>query len=349
MPVNCVAPVKVTPADPDAAYWIENLMGAGQYGEGAEVTEAGIEITEAGEYVLSFDTGVGSGGDGYVGSYYLIVEEEDSAAPSTSGSSVGTFSDVSPDAYYAEAVKWAVDQEITAGTTATTFSPNNTCTTAQILTFLWRANGSPAPAGSHAAVPAGNYYSDAANWALEQGLTDTFSANVPCTRAATMGYLWKLAGRPSAGASGFTDVPASASYAQAVAWAVQKGITTGTTATTFSPDNTCTRAQIVTFLYRNATSGNEPESNPSSDPVTVPDAGELSYDQRISALMAEGYTQEEAREILELMAGGYSEESAKKQVRMTDEDLEQQKKDFAAWIESIGGYYNPETGAVWVP
>ena len=115
MPVNCVAPVKVTPADPDAAYWIENLMGAGQYGEGAEVTEAGIEITEAGEYVLSFDTGVGSGGDGYVGSYYLIVEEEDSAAPSTSGSSVGTFSDVSPDAYYAEAVKWAVDQESLPG------------------------------------------------------------------------------------------------------------------------------------------------------------------------------------------------------------------------------------------
>lgn len=160
------------------------------------------------------------------------------------------FTDVTAGAYYADAVKWAVDKEITTGTTATTFSPNNTCTTAQILTFLWRANGSPASAGNNASVPAGQYYTDAANWALEKGLTDAFSADTPATRAATVTYLWKLAGKPAADATAFTDVDAGAEYAQAVAWAVKEGITTGTSATTFAPDNTCTRGQIVTFLYR---------------------------------------------------------------------------------------------------
>lgn len=161
-----------------------------------------------------------------------------------------SFADVKADAYYAGAVKWAVEKGITAGTTATTFSPNNTCTTAQILTFLWRANGSPAPTGNNAAVPAGQYYTDAANWALEKGLTDNFSADTPATRAATVTYLWKLAGKPAAEAAAFTDVDAGAEYAQAVAWAVKKGVTAGTSATTFAPDNTCTRGQIVTFLYR---------------------------------------------------------------------------------------------------
>ena len=160
------------------------------------------------------------------------------------------FTDVTAGAYYADAVKWAVEKGITAGTTTTTFSPDNTCTTAQILTFLWRANGSPAPAGNNAAVPAGQYYTDAANWALEKGLTDDFSADTPATRAATVTYLWKLAGKPAAEAAAFTDVDASAEYAQAVAWAVKEGITAGTSATTFAPDNTCTRGQIATFLHR---------------------------------------------------------------------------------------------------
>ena len=160
------------------------------------------------------------------------------------------FTDVAAGAYYADAVKWAVEKGITAGTTTTTFSPNNTCTTAQILTFLWRANGSPASAANNAVVPAGKYYTDAANWALEKGLTDAFSADTPATRAATVTYLWKLAGKPVADATAFTDVDAGAEYAQAVAWAVKEGITTGTSATTFAPNNTCTRGQIVTFLYR---------------------------------------------------------------------------------------------------
>lgn len=185
----------------------------------------------------------------YYWKYYNIkLGDVTSSAPETSSASA--FSDVAAGAYYADAVKWAVEKGITAGTTATTFSPNNTCTTAQILTFLWRANGSPAPTGNNAAVPAGQYYTDAANWALEKGLTDNFSADTPATRAATVTYLWKLAGKPAAEAAAFTDVDAGAEYAQAVAWAVKKGVTAGTSATTFAPDNTCTRGQIVTFLYR---------------------------------------------------------------------------------------------------
>ena len=167
---------------------------------------------------------------------------------------VGGFTDVSANAYYADAVLWAVENGITSGTSATTFSPNNTCTTAQILTFLWRANGSPVVSGDNpfSDVSTGAYYYQAALWAREKGLIfgSAFNGDTPCTRAATVTYLWKLAGQPSAGASGFTDVPSSASYAQSVAWAVQEGITSGTSASTFSPNNTCTRAQIVTFLYR---------------------------------------------------------------------------------------------------
>ena len=109
--------------------------------------------------------------------YYNSAPAEAPASP---------FTDVAADAYYADAVAWAVSEGITAGTTTTTFSPNSTCTTAQILTFLWRANGSPAPAGSNTTVPAGKYYTDAANWALEKGLTDSFDADTPATRAATV-------------------------------------------------------------------------------------------------------------------------------------------------------------------
>ena len=180
--------------------------------------------------------------------YNIKLGDVTSSAPETSSASA--FSDVAAGAYYADAVKWAVEKGITTGTTTTTFSPNNTCTTAQILTFLWRANGSPAPTGKNAAVPAGQYYTDAANWALEKGLTDNFNADTPATRAATVTYLWKLAGKPAAEAAAFTDVDAGAEYAQAVAWAVKKGITAGTSATTFAPGNTCTRGQIVTFLHR---------------------------------------------------------------------------------------------------
>lgn len=161
---------------------------------------------------------------------------------------IPSFLDVSAGAYYAVPVQWAVEKGITAGTSATTFSPDNTCTTAQILTFLWRAKGSPAPTKRDPSVPGGQYYSDAANWALERGLTDRFRADAPATRLATVTYLWKLAGSPAVtDGTSFTDVTENT---QAVAWAVKQGITKGTSDTTFSPSTTCTRGQIVTFLHR---------------------------------------------------------------------------------------------------
>ena len=167
------------------------------------------------------------------------------------------FSDVPAGAYYAEAVKWAVEQNITTGTSATTFSPETVCTTAEILTFLWRAHGSPDPAGDSpfANVTADAYYADAAAWAYEQGLIsgDAFDSEAPCTRAATVTYLWKLAGAPEQpGDLGllFSDVSGDANYAAAVGWALREGITAGTSDTLFSPDTTCTRGQIMTFLYR---------------------------------------------------------------------------------------------------
>lgn len=167
---------------------------------------------------------------------------------------VNKFTDVATNAYYADAVTWAVGENITSGTTATTFSPNATCTKAQILTFLWRANGSPASTISSpfSDIPTGAYYADAAVWAYEKGLISgvTFSGDTPATRADTVTYLWKLAGSPDASPANFSDVPANAEYAEAVAWAVKEGITSGTGSTTFSPDVTCTRGQIVTFLYR---------------------------------------------------------------------------------------------------
>jgi hypothetical protein len=165
------------------------------------------------------------------------------------------FTDVKADAWYAEPVKWAVDKGITNGTTPTTFSPDSTCTRAQILTFLWRAVGSPKmdKKNPFSDVKNTDYYYDAAIWAYEKGMVtgNTFAGNTPCTRSATVIYLWKNAGSPYTSYNGtFSDVTAGSGYASAVAWAVNNGVTTGTTPTTFSPDATCTRGQIVTFLKR---------------------------------------------------------------------------------------------------
>lgn len=165
------------------------------------------------------------------------------------------FADVSADSYYADAVKWAVDKSITAGTSATTFSPDNTCTRAQILTFLWRAVGSPKASVKNpfADVKESDYFYDAAVWAYQNGMVTgtTFAGDTPCTRSATVIYLWKNAGSPETKpTNSFTDVSVSSEYAQAVAWAVNNNVTAGTSATTFSPDMTCTRGQIVTFLNR---------------------------------------------------------------------------------------------------
>lgn len=164
------------------------------------------------------------------------------------------FTDVSASSYYSEPIAWAVEKGITAGTSDTTFSPDSTCTTAQILTFLWHSQGQPEPTikNPFSDIKENDYFYKAALWASEKGLVSgsTFGGNAPCTRSATVTYLWKLAGSPAASHSNFTDVPQIEKYAQAVAWAVAQEITAGTSDTTFSPEATCTRGQIVTFLYR---------------------------------------------------------------------------------------------------
>ena len=167
------------------------------------------------------------------------------------------FADVPTDAYYYEAVKWAAKKGITGGTGDGTFNPNGACTRAHIVTFLWRAAGSPEPKStvSFADVPAGSYYAKAVAWAVENGITlgtgdGTFSPNATCTRAQSVTFLYRALGTAPTTVNGFTDVTADAFYADAVAWAVESGVTNGTSASTFSPNNGCTRAQIVTFLYR---------------------------------------------------------------------------------------------------
>lgn len=172
---------------------------------------------------------------------------------------IPAFTDVPADAYYTDAVAWAVENGITNGTSATTFSPNTSCTRAQMVTFLWRAAGSPEPATTNnpfTDVQSGAYYYEAVLWAVEQGITNgtsatTFSPDVTVTRGQTVTFLWRFNGSLAVSGGSFADVPANAYYADAVAWAVAEGITNGTSATTFGPDDPCTRAQIVTFMYRN--------------------------------------------------------------------------------------------------
>ena len=186
-----------------------------------------------------------------------------------------SFTDVPEDAYFAAPVAWAVENGITNGTSATTFSPERTCTRGQVVTFLWRASGSPEPGGvqlgenelpisSENACPFTDvdesaYYYKAVLWAVANGVTagtsaTTFSPDKPCTRGQVVTFQWRAAGEPEPTATEcpFKDVPAGAYYEKAVLWAVEKGITNGTGAATFSPDKPCTRAQVVTFLFRSA-------------------------------------------------------------------------------------------------
>ena len=169
------------------------------------------------------------------------------------------FIDVPAGSYFYEAVMWAVENGITTGISASRFDPNGVCTRAQAVTFLWRAAGSPAPRSRtmpFTDVPAGSYYYDAVLWAVENGITKgtsdtTFSPNMTCSRAQIVTFLWRSEKSPAAGtANPFADVKSTAYYAGAVLWAVREDITKGTTSTTFSPDADCTRAQIVTFLWR---------------------------------------------------------------------------------------------------
>ena len=169
------------------------------------------------------------------------------------------FVDVPADAYYYDAVLWAAKNGITSGTSATTFSPNADCTRAQIVTFLWRAAGSPAPKSSEnffTDLKADAYYYDAVLWAVEQGITSgtgggKFSPEAVCTRSQSVTFLYRVAGSPKvSGNASFSDVTAGSYYADAVAWAEQNGVTGGIGGEFFGSANDCTRGQIVTFLYR---------------------------------------------------------------------------------------------------
>ena len=174
---------------------------------------------------------------------------------------VAGFSDVKATDYYAEPVVWAVEHGITNGKTATTFAPKEHCTRAQMVTFLWRAMGSPAPKGENhfTDVKANAWYHDAVLWAAETGVTegtakDKFSPGDTVTRGQTVTFLYRLAGQPDVGADNpFSDIDAGKYYTKGVLWAYQNGITTGKTATAFAPKDPCTRGQIVTFLYRDMT------------------------------------------------------------------------------------------------
>ena len=192
----------------------------------------------------------GSGGSG--GSTKKDPEKKDTAAERK-------FVDVPKGGYFEDAVDWAVENGITTGTDASHFSPDDVCTRAQAVTFLWRAAGCPQPKNRtmpFTDVPKSSYFYDAVLWAVEAGITKgtsdaKFSPDDLCTRAQIAVFLWRSEGSPLAeGRNPFADVAANAYYADAVLWAVAEDITMGTSRTTFSSDDTCTRAQIVTFLWR---------------------------------------------------------------------------------------------------
>ena len=177
------------------------------------------------------------------------------AAPEGAAAGVGAFLDVPEDAWYAEAVTWATDQDVLMGTGGGLFSPDRPCTTGEVVTFLWRAVGRPEPAEEEnpfTDVSANHYYYQAALWAYENGVVcgDTFGAAELCSRGMAVTYLWRLAGGPGGYLPVFADVSPDAVYGQAVSWAVYEGITGGSGGGFFAPDEICSRGQLVTFLHR---------------------------------------------------------------------------------------------------
>lgn len=191
-------------------------------------------------------TGTDKNGAAYNGTVEIAV--------SNPMSNISKFNDVRQTDYFAQPVSWAIEKGITKGTSGTTFSPDATCTRVQILTFLWRAYGSPAPTITNpfSDLPNNKDYQSASMWAFQKNLISSTKLNpdAPCTRSEVARYLWILAGRPAAPTTQFADVPANSNYAQAVSWAYTQGVTDGTSASTFTPSATCTRGQIVTFLWR---------------------------------------------------------------------------------------------------
>ena len=188
------------------------------------------------------------------------------------------FLDVNETHFYHDSVLWALENGITNGVDATHFGATSECNRAQVVTFLWRAAGSPAPLSDEnpfTDVPAGTYYTDAVLWAVENGITngltaDTFGPTAACNRAQVVTFLWRAAGSPKSGLkeNPFTDVHAGSWFEQPVLWALENGVTTGASATTFNPNGQCLRAQVVTFLYR---ADQIPEPEP--EPLPFPEIG----------------------------------------------------------------------------
>ncbi len=207
--------------------------------------------------LLSNPTGVAA--RSYITAYYAEMSEKaHKVALDMINYLVINFTDVDMDRFYAMPITWAAKNGITTGATATEFWPDAACTRAQVVTFLWRAAGCPAPASaaSFSDVKGSEYYADAVAWAVENGITNgmgknKFYPNEPCTRSQIVTFLWRAAGKPAPSApASFSDVNAGAFYADAAAWASENGITTGTSEGIFAPDKVCTRGEVVTFLYR---------------------------------------------------------------------------------------------------
>ena len=221
---------------PDAGYQLDKLTVTDKNGKELKLTDKGD-----GKYSFTMP-------DGKV-EIKAVFAKEVKTSP---------FGDVSADAYYNQAVQWAQEKGITDGISSNLFGPKQPCTRSQIVTFLWRAAGSPEPKGTAAGmtdVVPGSYYAKAVAWAVENGITTgtaegTFSPDATCTRAQAVTFLARAQNAKATGKTAFSDVPADSYFADAVAWAQANGVTTGTSETTFSPDSDCTRAQIVTFLYR---------------------------------------------------------------------------------------------------
>ena len=221
---------------PDAGYELDSLKVLDKNGKELELTDKG---------------------DGRF-TFIMPAGRVEVKAAFTEEVKISPFRDVPTDAYYYEAVKWAQKKGITGGIGNDLFGPYQPCTRAQIVTFLWRAAGSPEPEGTAAGmtdVAAGSYYEKAVAWAIENGITTgtadgLFAPDATCTRAQGMTFLFRASKASADGAPAFSDVAADAYYAEAVKWATDNGITNGTTDTTFSPGSGCTRAQIVTFLWR---------------------------------------------------------------------------------------------------
>ena len=221
---------------PDAGYQLDKLTVTDKNGNVLKLTDKGD-----GKYSFTMP-------DGKVEVKAVFAKEVETSP----------FGDVSTDAYYYKAVQWAQEKGITDGISSDLFGPKQPCTRSQIVTFLWRAAGSPEPKGTASGmtdVVSGSYYEKAVAWAIENGITTgtaegTFSPDATCTRAQAVTFLARAQNAKATGKTAFSDVPADSYFADAVAWAQANGVTTGTSETTFSPDSDCTRAQIVTFLYR---------------------------------------------------------------------------------------------------